>query len=83
MKGFLLRTSVFLLCIALLGGGATFSLFGQARRLPPTSDEKKNKRPPQGQEQGQDKEQPEPVPTDIAGKETESKFSEEVQLRLR
>jgi VWFA-related protein len=74
MTRFLLqRISVFLLCIALVGSAQTLSLFGQARRLPPTSDEKKNKRPAQGQPQGEDKEQQaEPLPTDIAGKETES-----------
>jgi len=74
MRRFLLqRISVFLLCIALVGSAQTLSLFGQARRLPPTSDEKKNKRPAQGQPQGEDKEQQaEPLPTDIAGKETES-----------
>ena len=67
------RVSIFLLCVALLGGGQTLSLFAQARRLPPASDEKKNKRPAQGQEQGEEKEQqPEPVPTDIAGKDTEA-----------
>ena len=72
MRSFLQRTSVFFLCIALLCGAQALSLFGQARRLPPASDEKKNKRPAPGQE-GQDKEQrPEPVPTDIAGKDTES-----------
>ncbi len=67
------RVSVFFLCVALLGAGQTLSLFAQARRVPPASDEKKNKRPAQGQEQGEEKEQqPEPVPTDIAGKDTES-----------
>lgn len=67
------RVSVFFLCLALLGGGQTLSLFAQARRLPPASDEKKNKRPAQGQEKGDEKEeQSEPLPTDIAGKDTES-----------
>ncbi|HXT63148.1 MAG TPA: VWA domain-containing protein [Pyrinomonadaceae bacterium] len=66
------RVYVFLLCIALLGSAQTFSLFGQARRLPPASDEKKNKRPAPGQEQGDEKEQQEPLPTDIAGKDTDT-----------
>jgi len=67
------RLSVFLLCVALVGSAQTFSLFGQARRVPPTSDEKKNKRPTPGQEKSDEKEeQPEPLPTDIAGKDTET-----------
>ena len=67
------RVSVFLLCVALLGSAQTLSLFAQARRVPPASDEKKNKRPAPGQEKGDEKgEQQEPVPTDIAGKDTET-----------
>lgn len=67
------RVSVFFLCVALVGSAQTFSLFGQARRVPPASDEKKNKRPAQGQEKGDEKEeQAEPVPTDIAGKDAET-----------
>jgi VWFA-related protein len=62
-----------MLCIVLVGSAQTFTLFGQARRVPPTSDEKKNKRPIPGQEKGDEKEaQPEPLPTDIAGKDTET-----------
>jgi len=69
------RVSVFFLCVALVGSAQTLSLFGQARRLPPTSDEKKNKRPTPGQEKSDEKEkeeQQEPLPTDIAGKDTET-----------
>jgi Ca-activated chloride channel homolog len=67
------RVSVFVLCAALLGSGQTLSLFAQARRVPPTSDEKKNKRPAPGQEKGDQKdEQQEPLPTDIAGKDVEA-----------
>src|ERR1043165_9464464 len=67
------RLSVFMFCIVLVGSAQTFTLFGQARRVPPTSDEKKNKRPTPGQEKGDEKEaQPEPLPTDIAGKDTET-----------
>jgi len=69
---FLQRLSVLLLVVALFGSGQTLSLFGQARRLPPTSDEKRNKRPAQGQEKGEEKEQQEPLPTDVAGKDTET-----------
>ena len=62
-----------MLCIVLVGSAQTFRLFGQARRLPPISDEKKNKRATPGQEKGDEKEaQPEPLPTDIAGKDTET-----------
>lgn len=56
--------------VALVFGSQAISLFAQSRRQPPTSDAKKNKRPPQGKETGE-KEQ-EPVPTDIAGKDTET-----------
>lgn len=67
------RVSVFFLCLALLGGGQTLSLFAQARRVPPASDEKKNKRPAPGQEKRDEKEEPqERLPTDIAGKDTET-----------
>ena len=55
---------------ALVFGSQTISLLAQSRRQPPTSDQKKNKRPPQGQETGE-KEQ-EPLPTDIAGKDSET-----------
>jgi VWFA-related protein len=67
------RVYVFFLCVALVGSAQTLSLFAQARRVPPTSDEKKNKRPIPGQEKGDEKEeQQEPLPTDIAGKDTET-----------
>jgi VWFA-related protein len=45
-------------------------LFAQARRQPPASDQKKNKRPPEGQQT--DEQKPEPVPTDITGKPQEA-----------
>lgn len=41
--------------------GMNVPSFSQSRRQPPTSNEKKNKRPPEGQKQGDQ----EPVPTDI------------------
>lgn len=68
---FLQRFAILLVLISLVFGAHLVSLQAQSRRLPPTSDQKKNKRPPQGQE-GQDKEQQEPLPTDIAGKESET-----------
>ena len=43
--------------------GTNIPGFSQSRRQPPTSNEKKNKRPPEGQKQGD--QQQEPVPTDI------------------
>ena len=64
------RLAVFVVLATLVFGTHTISLLAQSRRQPPTSDQKKNKRPPQGQETGE-KEQ-EPVPTDIVGKETET-----------
>lgn len=64
------RLSVLLVLLGLLLGAQSLSVFAQARRQPPTSDEKKNKRPPQGQETSE--QQPEPVPPDIAGKDTEA-----------
>jgi len=67
------RVYVFFLCVVLVGSAQTPSIFAQARRVPPTSDEKKNKRPIPGQEKGDEKEeQQEPLPTDIAGKDTET-----------
>src|SRR5687767_9576178 len=64
------RLAVFVVLATLVFGTHTISLLAQSRRQPPTSDQKKNKRPPQGQETGE-KEQ-EPLPTDIVGKETET-----------
>lgn len=67
---FFSRLSVLIVLGALILSSQPISQFAQSRRQPPTSDQKKNKRPPQGG-QTEEKEQ-EPVPTDIAGKETES-----------
>ena len=63
------RLALLVVLATLVFGTHTISLLAQSRRLPPTSDQKKNKRPPQGQETGE-KEQ-EPLPTDIVGKDTE------------
>lgn len=67
---FLQRFAIFLVLISLVFGGQMAALHAQSRRQPPTSDQKKNKRPPQGGETGE-KEQ-DPVPTDIAGKDSET-----------
>ena len=67
---FLCRLSALVVLGTLLLSSQPLSLLAQSRRQPPTSDQKKNKRPPQGG-QTEEKEQ-EPVPTDIAGKDTES-----------
>ncbi|MEA2203951.1 MAG: hypothetical protein QOE77_727 [Blastocatellia bacterium] len=49
-----------------LGGSTNVPVFGQARRQPPTSNQKKNKRPPEG---GQQPSEPQdPIPTDVMGK---------------
>lgn len=48
-----------------LGGGATSLAFAQARRVPPSTNEKKNKRPVPGQ---QGEKPPEPLPPDLSGK---------------
>jgi Ca-activated chloride channel family protein len=61
------RLSSLVVAFALLSSaGQVISVFAQARRQPPTSDQKKNKRPPQGEQTGE-KEQ-EPLPKDITGK---------------
>jgi Ca-activated chloride channel family protein len=62
---------VLILVSTLLGGlGVSFAL-GQSRRQPPTSTEKKNKRPPETP--GQQGEKPEePLPRDLAGKPQEA-----------
>jgi Ca-activated chloride channel family protein len=58
--------------VLLLGLSLSFSSFqsvsvqAQARRQPPSSDQKKNKRPPEGQKTEEQKQ--EPVPTEILGK---------------
>src|SRR5215210_2334369 len=64
------RLTILVLLTALIFGVQTITLLAQSRRQPPTSEQKKNKRPPQGQETGE-KEQ-EPLPTDIVGKDSET-----------
>ena len=71
MKCSSLRRLWFLVIIVALFANGTGSLFAQARRTPPTSDQKKNKRPPEGGQQPTDEKAKEPVPTDIIGKPQE------------
>ena len=71
MKNFCRRLSFLIVAFSLFSqAGLSASVLAQSRRQPPTSDEKKNKRPPQGQPTGE-KEQ-EPLPPDIVGKPAEA-----------
>src|SRR5437667_12720605 len=62
----LLAVAFFFLCSA----NQSSLIFAQSRRQAPTSDQKKNKRPGQGEQTGE-KEQ-EPLPPDIVGKPQET-----------
>src|SRR5687767_12312650 len=57
---------VSLVIASLLSGLSLSFAFGQSRRQPPTSSEKKNKRPGEPVQQGEKKE--EPLPPDLTGK---------------
>jgi len=66
----------FSLRLALIAGivfsfavSATSFVYAQARRQPPASDQKKNKRPPEGQT---DEQKQEPLPPDLVGKPQEA-----------
>jgi VWFA-related protein len=63
------RASAVAVVFALLFGltGNLASVFAQARRVPPTTNQKKNKRPAENGQPGDEK-QEEPLPTDIVGK---------------
>jgi VWFA-related protein len=52
------------------GSVQSISVQAQARRQPPSSDQKKNKRPPEGRQTEEQK--PEPLPQDIIGKPQEA-----------
>src|SRR3989442_1319993 len=73
MKSNILRSRLFVIVVAVafsLAAFKTISVFAQARRQPPPSDQKKNKRPPEGQQtEGQKQE---PLPPDLAGKPQEA-----------
>ena len=71
MKSNILRSRLFVIVVAVtfsLAAFKTISVFAQARRQPPPSDQKKNKRPPEGQQT----EKQEPLPPDLAGKPQEA-----------
>src|SRR6266481_5205611 len=72
MKRNVLRRRLFVIVVVVAFSLAVFktiSVFAQARRQPPVSDQKKNKRPPEGQ-QTEDQKQ-EPLPPDLIGKPQE------------
>jgi Ca-activated chloride channel family protein len=72
MKRILFRPLSALQALALvfaLGAASNFSIFAQSRRLPPTTNEKKNKRPDPNKQSTEPKEE---VPTDIVGKPQEA-----------
>jgi Ca-activated chloride channel family protein len=72
MKRTLLRRPFFILALALIfasGVAGNLSILAQSRRLPPTSNEKKNKRPDPNQKSGEPKEE---TPPDIVGKPQEA-----------
>src|SRR5436305_14399087 len=71
MKSNILRSRLFVIVVAVafsLAAFKTISVFAQARRQPAPSDQKKNKRPPEGQQT----EKQEPLPPDLAGKPQEA-----------
>ena len=73
MKSNALRSRLFVIVVAvafLFVTVKTISVFAQSRRQPPPSDQKKNKRPPEGQQTGEQKQ--EPLPPDLMGKPQEA-----------
>ena len=68
-----MRRSFFLApaLVSLLSMTSTSLVMPQSRRQPPSSDQKKNKRPDQT-EQTDEQQKPEPLPPDIAGKQQEA-----------
>jgi Ca-activated chloride channel family protein len=74
MKSKALRNRLFVIVVAVafsLAAFKTISVFAQARRQPPPSDQKKNKRPPESGQQTEDQ-KPEPLPPDVVGKPQEA-----------
>src|SRR5215471_18144331 len=67
-----MRRSLFLAVslVSVLGITSTSLVMPQSRRQPPSSDQKKNKRPDQTQQT--DEQKPEPLPPDIMGKQQEA-----------
>jgi Ca-activated chloride channel homolog len=65
----LYRLLLALTVLSALTLGMTLDLaFAQSRRQPPTTNQKKNKRPDETGQQGEKKEEQEPLPQDIVGK---------------
>ena len=56
--------------VTLVGGTQPLSMLAQSRRQPPASDQKKNKRPTEGQQPTEEKQ--EPLPPDLKGKPQEA-----------
>ena len=74
MNSELLCRRLFVLIVGIafsFGTVENVSVFAQARRQPPSSDQKKNKRPPEGGEKTGEQKQ-EPLPPDLAGKPQEA-----------
>jgi len=74
MKSICLRRRLFVLIAGVafsFGAVRTVSVFAQSRRQPPSSDQKKNTRPPEGGQQTGDQKQ-EPLPPDLTGKPQEA-----------
>src|SRR6266404_7527073 len=67
----LCRRLLFLVVGLAFSFGAVVPVFAQARRQPPSSDQKKNKRPTEGDKQTEEQKQ-EPLPPDIVGKPQEA-----------
>ena len=72
MKRILFRRPLSILALALIcasGVAGNLNILAQSRRLPPTSNEKKNKRPDPNQKSGEPKEE---TPPDVVGKPQEA-----------
>jgi Ca-activated chloride channel family protein len=64
------RFPVVIVLAAIFTGAQPVSLLAQSRRQPPVSDQKKNKRPTETQQPGEEKQ--EPLPPDLSGKPQEA-----------
>src|SRR5712692_4504637 len=74
MKRNALLSRLFVIVVAVafsLAASKTISVFAQARRQPPPSDQKRTKRPPEGSQQTEEQKQ-EPLPPDLTGKPQEA-----------
>ena len=68
-RNFSLRLVLIAGIVFSFAANATSFVYAQARRQPPASDQKKNKRPPEGQT---DEQKQEPLPPDLVGKPQEA-----------